>query len=135
MKVTRMASALMLLVVLLAAPAGADVYIEQYNSHTGSSQSSGAASGLTKMWIADNAIRTTEIERQVAAAARFLLVSEILAHPAHLAKRRSVAGADGVNAGAPASIQKTHKDFFMSSLRAAATSDTRPPLQHGRGPP
>lgn len=62
MKVTRMASALMLLVVLLAAPAGADVYIEQYNSHTGSSQSSGAASGLTKMWIADNAIRIEEAD-------------------------------------------------------------------------
>ena len=65
MNVIRMASALTLLIALLAAPVGADVYIEQYNSHSGNSQTSGTASGLTKMWIADNAIRIEEADGDV----------------------------------------------------------------------
>jgi len=49
--------AVVLLGALLAAPAGADVYLEQENSHSGSSTSNQPSSGMTKMWISENSIR------------------------------------------------------------------------------
>ncbi len=44
----------------LALPAHADIYIEQLNKHSGASSSSQAGSGITKMWIAQQAIRVEE---------------------------------------------------------------------------
>jgi hypothetical protein len=49
-----------MLAALFAPAADADIYIEQLNSHSGTSGHSDSASGLTKMWLSNRAIRVEE---------------------------------------------------------------------------
>ena len=60
MKKTMLIALAIALTVAMALPARADIYIEQLNQHTGSSSRSESGSGITKMWISEQAIRVEE---------------------------------------------------------------------------
>ena len=65
MRTAQIMPAALALAVLAAAPAAADIYIEQSNRHSGDSSREGEENGITMMWISEQAIRIEEPGRQM----------------------------------------------------------------------
>jgi hypothetical protein len=65
MRYPRFVAVTVILAALSAAPALADIYIEQYTKHSGSSGSSSEPEGLTKMWISEWGIRIVESDGKI----------------------------------------------------------------------
>ena len=65
MRTTNCMLAALVLAVLATAPVAADVYIEQSNRYSGDSSREGDENGVTRMWIAEQAIRIEEPGQQM----------------------------------------------------------------------